>query len=288
MSTIQWYPGHMAKAKRQIHEQLKLVDVVIEVVDARLPESSRNPELNQLIQHKDHLIILNKADLADPQVTKQWLQFYQGEGLASLALDSQHGQPLKPVLRATKQLLAPKLAQQAAKGIRETTIRAMCVGIPNTGKSTFLNRMIGKNVAQVGNRPGVTRKQNWLKTQQNFAILDTPGVLWPKFADQLIGQKLALTGAIKEGLYHEDDIVLFALAFYQTNYSQLLQQHYQLSAEQLALKPVDLLLALTKKLGFRDEYERMVDRFLLDYRKGKLGRITLDQVPATWQETVHD
>ncbi|WP_461218364.1 ribosome biogenesis GTPase YlqF [Lapidilactobacillus salsurivasis] len=288
MATIQWYPGHMAKAKREIQERLKQVDLVLEVVDARLPESSRNPMLRELIGDKAHLLLLNKADLADPQMTQAWQKYYQREQQPVLALDSQHGQPLRPVLHAAKQILAPKIAAQQQKGVLKTTIRAMCIGIPNSGKSTFLNRLAGKNIAPIGNRPGVTRKQNWLKTKDDFEVLDTPGVLWPKFEDPTVGQKLALTGAIKEGLYHEDDITLFALDFYQKQYPQILQQTYQLTAAQLDLPAVELLLLLTKQAGLRDDYDRMAAKFLLDFRKGKLGRITLDLPPVGWEATVAD
>ncbi|MFC6314938.1 ribosome biogenesis GTPase YlqF [Lapidilactobacillus achengensis] len=288
MATIQWYPGHMAKAKREIQERLKQVDLVLEVVDARLPESSRNPMLRELIGDKAHLLLLNKADLADPQMTQAWQKYYQREQQPVLALDSQHGQPLRPVLHAAKQILAPKIAAQQQKGVLKTTIRAMCIGIPNSGKSTFLNRLAGKNIAPIGNRPGVTRKQNWLKTKDDFEVLDTPGVLWPKFEDPTVGQKLALTGAIKEGLYHEDDITLFALGFYQKQYPQILQQTYQLTAAQLDLPAVELLLLLTKQAGFRDDYDRMAAKFLLYFRKGKLGRITLDLPPVGWEATVAD
>lgn len=276
--TIQWFPGHMAKAKREIQAQLSQVDMIIEIADARVPQSSRNPQLAELSQ-KPQLLVLNKADLADPVQTKKWLAAYREQGQAALALDSQHGQPLRPVLKASEQLLAAKLAKQHERGVKQVTMRAICVGIPNSGKSTFLNRLVGRKIAASGDRPGVTKKQSWLKTAHNFEVLDTPGVLWPKFADPTVGQKLALTGAIRAGLYHDDDIALFALRFLRRYYPQPLQATYHLQARDHELNSVDLLLALTQKFGYRDDYDRFAQRILFDFRKGKLGRVTLDQLP---------
>lgn len=283
MSTIQWFPGHMAKARRQIQEQLKLVDLVIEISDARIPESSRNPMLNELVQQKAHLLVLNKTDLADERLTSAWKNYYQDNGLPVLTTDSQHKQPLGPLLKIANEMLADKLKLQHERGIQSSVIRAMCIGIPNSGKSTFLNRLVGKNVAVTGNRPGVTKNQNWLKTKQNLEILDTPGVLWPKFEDELIGQKLALTGAIKEGLYHEDDIALFAIHFLRANYPNVIPKVYGMTAEQLKLSDPDLLLAMTKKYGYRDDFDRMSTKIILDYRRGALGRLTLEQPPVESQ-----
>ncbi|GEL12667.1 GTP-binding protein [Lapidilactobacillus concavus DSM 17758] len=285
MATIQWFPGHMAKARREIQEQLKLVDLVIEITDARIPESSRNPMLNELVQQKAHLLVLNKIDLADDKMTRAWRQYYENEGLAVLTADSQHKQPLEPLLKVANELLKDKLERQHERGIKSSVIRAMCIGIPNSGKSTFLNRLVGRNVAVTGNRPGVTKNQNWLKTKQNLEILDTPGVLWPKFEDELIGQRLALTGAIKEGLYHVDDIALFALHFLKLSYPQVLPKVYGLTEAQLSLDDPDLLLAMTKKFGYRDDYEKMSTKLILDYRKGHLGRLTLEQPPVDAEVT---
>ncbi|WP_125608224.1 ribosome biogenesis GTPase YlqF [Lapidilactobacillus bayanensis] len=284
MATIQWFPGHMAKARREVQEQLKLVDLVIEICDARIPESSRNPMMNEIVQQKPHLLVLNKTDLADPKQTKAWQQYYEAQGQATIATDAQHQNPLGPVQKAANEILKDKLALRAQRGIKNMTIRAMCIGVPNSGKSTFLNRLIGKNVAVTGNRPGVTKNQSWLKTKQNLEILDTPGILWPKFDDQEIGVKLALTGAIKEGLYHEDDVTLFALNYFRQYYPQVLTDKLGVNPKQLELSDPDLLLVLTKKFGFKDEYERMAQKIILDLRKGSLGRITLEQAPVNAAE----
>lgn len=284
MAVIQWFPGHMAKARREIQEQLKLVDLVIEICDARIPESSRNPMMNEIVQQKPHLLVLNKTDLADPKQTKTWQQYYEAQGQPTIVTDAQHQNPLNLVQKAANEILKDKLALRAQRGIKNMTIRAMCMGVPNSGKSTFLNRLVGKNVAVTGNRPGVTKNQNWLKTKQNLEILDTPGILWPKFDDQEIGIKLALTGAIKEGLYHEDDVTLFALNYFRQYYPQVLTDKLGVTPKQLELSDPDLLLALTKKFGFKDEYERMAQKIILDLRKGSLGRITLEQAPVSAPE----
>ncbi|KRM79214.1 ribosome biogenesis GTP-binding protein YlqF [Lapidilactobacillus dextrinicus DSM 20335] len=284
MATIQWFPGHMAKARREIQEQLKLVDLVIEICDARIPESSRNPMMNEIVQQKPHLLVLNKTDLADPKQTKAWQQYYEAQGQPTIVTDAQHQNPLNLVQQKANEILKEKLALRAQRGIKNMTIRAMCMGVPNSGKSTFLNRLVGKNVAVTGNRPGVTKNQNWLKTKQNLEILDTPGILWPKFDDQEIGVKLALTGAIKEGLYHEDDVTLFALDYFRNYYPQVLTEKLGVGPKQLELSDPDLLLALTKKFGFKDEYERMAQKIIFDLRKGSLGRITLEQAPVSATE----
>ena len=285
MALIQWYPGHMNKAKNQIIDNLHLVDVVLEVLDARIPISSRNPLIQKLAANKKHLIILNKADLADPNQTARWIDYFKRHGHEfTIAFDAQHTTNTNPIVDLVKKSMAEKTAALNAKGAKNPTIRVVCVGIPNCGKSTILNRLVGKNVAVVGDRPGVTKNQNWLKAKGNIQVLDTPGILWPKFDDQEIGVKLALTGAIKEGLYHEDDVALFALSYFRNYYPQVLTEKLGVGPKQLALSDPDLLLALTKKFGFKDEYERMAQKIIFDLRKGTLGRITLEQAPVSATE----
>ena len=184
MATIQWYPGHMAKAKREAIEKLKLVDVVIELVDARIPESSRNPIVNEIKGQKKQLMLLNKTDLADPIQTKKWMKYYQEEGIEVLTVEAKDGKGLNQVKTAIKALMAEEFEKLAAKGVRPRPIRLMVLGIPNVGKSTFINRMIQKNQAETANRPGVTKGQRWLKIGNDFELLDTPGILWPKFDNQ--------------------------------------------------------------------------------------------------------
>ncbi|WP_461224001.1 ribosome biogenesis GTPase YlqF [Lacticaseibacillus suihuaensis] len=276
MAQIHWFPGHMAKARNQVQEKLKQVDLVLEIVDARIPEASRNPMMNQIIGQKPRIMVLNKQDLADPQATARWLRYYQDLGFAALAIDAQHAKRLTQISALARQLMAAKLAKQKARGIRNPSLRAMCIGIPNVGKSTVLNRLVKKNIAVVGNRPGVTKNQQWLKVDDSLALLDTPGILWPKFDDQLIGQKLALTGAIADSVFQEDTVGLYGLEFFQSHYPAQLRRAYQLTADDMALAAPDLMVLLAKKLGFGDNYNRAAERVIFDARQGKFGPFTLE------------
>lgn len=277
MATIQWFPGHMAKALRQIKEQLPLVDIVFELVDARVPYSSQNPEVHRLAGNKPRLLIMTKTDLADPKVVTQWQNFFAKRGQVVLALDSRERQVAKKVTNAAKEILKDQLATEAEKGLKKRAIRAMCVGVPNVGKSTLLNHLVKKNVAQTGNRPGVTTGQQWLRSSAELELLDTPGVLWPKFASQKQGTMLALSGAIKDSLYPKDDVALFALAYLKEERSTELKTRYRLSDDDLAQPDPELLLIITQKLGFRDDYDRASERIIFDLRKGKLGLISLEK-----------
>ncbi|WP_262314611.1 ribosome biogenesis GTPase YlqF [Lacticaseibacillus parakribbianus] len=276
MSTINWFPGHMAKARNQVQKKLKQVDLVLEIVDARIPEASRNPMMNQIIGQKPRIMVLNKQDLADPQATARWLRYYQDLGFAALAIDAQHAKRLTQISALARQLMAAKLAKQKARGIRNPSLRAMCIGIPNVGKSTVLNRLVKKNIAVVGNRPGVTKNQQWLKVDDSLALLDTPGILWPKFDDQLIGQKLALTGAIADSVFQEDTVGLYGLEFFQSHYPAQLRRAYQLTADDMTLAAPDLMVLLAKKLGFGENYNRAAERVIFDARQGKFGPFTLE------------
>ena len=275
---IQWFPGHMAKARREVSEKLKLVDIVLEIVDARLPMSSRNPMLDSLIQQKPRIILLNKADLADPNETARWQQYFEAQGHACLSINANEGKGIKKIVPAAKELLSEKLERQKARGIKPRPIRAMCIGIPNVGKSTLLNRLANKNMAKTGNTPGVTKGQQWLKTSKDLELLDTPGILWPKFEDEEIGKKLALTGAIKDTLLHMDDLCLFGLTYFQENYATQLGERYRLTQEELAQTPVDILMRITEKRGFKDDFERGSVMVVQEIRDGRLGRYTLDKV----------
>ena len=196
--TIQWFPGHMAKARREVTEKLKLVDIVFELIDARLPLSSRNPMIDEVIHQKPRLLILNKADLADDTETKKWIQYFEAREIRAIAINSFEGKGMQAITKAAKEILEPKLARMRSRGIRPGAIRAMIVGIPNVGKSTLINRLAKKNIAKTGNMPGVTKAQQWIKYEKELELLDTPGILWPKFEDKEAGYKLALTGAIKD------------------------------------------------------------------------------------------
>ncbi|WP_047999748.1 ribosome biogenesis GTPase YlqF [Lactiplantibacillus herbarum] len=276
MANIQWYPGHMAKAIHQIEDNLHLVDIVFELVDARIPVASRNPAIEKVIKQKPHLLLMTKKDLADPQATADWVKYYQEQGQTAIAIDSRSVTIGKQITQAATEMLADKLAKIEARGITNRPIRAVCVGIPNVGKSTLLNHIINKKIAKVGDRPGVTKGQQWLKASNKLELLDTPGILWPKFEDQLVGTKLAVTGAIKENIYPNDDVALFALDFYKEHYANQLIKRYRVTEEQLELPSPELLLVMTKNAGMRDDWERFCVAFLLDIRKGRLGRFTLD------------
>lgn len=278
--TIQWYPGHMAKAQKQIKERLKAVDLILEIVDARVPESSINPMIQELGQNKPILLIMNKADMADPRRTQQWIETFKKRGITAIALDAQHKAKLPMIEKVAQEILAEKLAKKRAKGIRNPVIRAMCVGVPNVGKSTILNRLVQKNIAVTGNRPGVTKNQQWLKAGQTLELLDTPGVLWPKFEDPTIGSKLALTGAISDAIYHPDDVVIFALEHFKEYYPSQLQKVYKVTDAELEEPAAELIMILTKRLGFKEDYDRFCVKFINDARQGKLGRFTLDVVPV--------
>ena len=232
MTVIQWYPGHMAKALRQVKENLNAVDIVLELVDARLPESSRNPQLEELLQNKKSIIVLTKMDLADPKLTREWIAYYEQNGHPAIAVNSNQG-TLPAIEKKIKEVLKEKIAAKEARGIKNSRIKAMCIGIPNVGKSTLLNRLVKKNVAIVGNKPGVTKAQQWLKAGSSLLLLDTPGILWPKFEDPIVGKKLALTGAVKDTLYAKDDVALYELEYFVDNHPQALTERYKLDESDL-------------------------------------------------------
>lgn len=277
MSTIQWFPGHMAKARREVSEKLKFVDIVFELVDARLPLSSRNPMLDQLLQQKPRVVLLNKADLADSSQTKSWEQYFRKQGHFALAINAQENRGVKEITAVAKEALKEKRERDQARGLKPRPIRAMVIGIPNVGKSTLLNRLAGKKIAQTGNKPGVTKGQQWIRYGKELELLDTPGILWPKFEDPEIGKKLALTGAIKDQLLHLDDIAIYGLDFFARYQSSQLKERYHLSDEELEFLSPELLMTITEKLGFREDYTRASERIIHDIRQGKLGRYTLDR-----------
>ncbi|EGJ38271.1 Ribosome biogenesis GTPase A [Streptococcus sanguinis] len=276
MATIQWFPGHMSKARRQVQENIKFVDFVTILVDARLPLSSQNPMLTKIVGDKPKLLILNKADLADPVRIKEWQSYFESQEIPTLSINSKEQSAVKKVTDAAKKLMADKLARQKERGIRIETLRTMIIGIPNAGKSTLMNRLAGKKIAVVGNKPGVTKGQQWLKSNKDLEILDTPGILWPKFEDETVALKLALTGAIKDNLLPMDEVTIFGLNYFKEHYpEELIARFKQLDLSQEA---PDMIMDMTKKLGFRDDYDRFYSLFVKDVRDGKLGRYCLDTV----------
>lgn len=276
MATIQWFPGHMSKARRQVQENLKHVDFVTILVDARLPLSSQNPMLTKIVGDKPKLLILNKADLADSNRTKEWRSYFENQGIITLAINSKEQSTVKLVTDAAKSLMADKIQQLRERGIQKETLRTMIIGIPNAGKSTLMNRLAGKKIAVVGNKPGVTKGQQWLKSNKDLEILDTPGILWPKFEDELVGLKLALTGAIKDQLLPMDEVTIFGLNYFKTYYPERLEERFK--GIDLEEEAPEIIMEMTRKLGFREDYDRFYNLFVKEVRDGKLGRYTLDIV----------
>ena len=274
MATIQWFPGHMSKARRQVQENIKFVDFVTILVDARLPLSSQNPMLTKIVGDKPKLLILNKADLADPVLTKAWQHYFEKEGIKTLMINSKEQSTVKKVTEAAKALMADKIQRQRERGIQIETLRTMIIGIPNAGKSTLMNRLAGKKIAVTGNKPGVTKGQQWLKSNKDLEILDTPGILWPKFEDEQVALKLALTGAIKDNLLPMDEVTIFGLTYFKEHYPEELQERFkQLKLDDPA---PEMIMDMTRKLGFKEDYDRFYNLFVKEVRDGKLGRYTLD------------
>lgn len=280
---IQWFPGHMTRTRRKIQESLKLVDAAVEIVDARIPMSSRNPEMDSLTAGKPRLVILNKADLADEAATKQWISYFRSQGLAALAVDCKSGRGCKQFHSALRELLIDLVTKWESKGANRA-IRAMIVGIPNVGKSSFINRMNRGGKAKVEDRPGVTRQNQWFVIDGGTQLLDTPGVLWPKFEDQMVAMRLAFTGAIKDQVLDLEEMACELLGVLRKDYPALLIERYKLS-EPLSEDNWELLQEIGRKRGMlvsggEINTERAAITILDEYRGGKLGRITLERPPA--------
>lgn len=278
---IQWFPGHMAKARRQVSENLKLVDIIFELVDARLPLSSRNPMIDEVIHQKTRLLILNKQDMADENETRKWVQYFADNGSKAVAINSLEGKGLQSVTKAAQELLQEKWDRMRAKGMKPRAIRAMIVGIPNVGKSTLINRLAKKNIAKTGNTPGVTKAQQWIKVGKDLELLDTPGILWPKFEDQEVGYKLALTGAIKDTITNMEDLAVYGLRFLEKHYPQRLQERYQMThvSEEL-VETFDHIGRLRNVYGPGGEidYDQVSQLIVRDIRGQQLGQLTFDFV----------
>ncbi len=279
--SIQWFPGHMAKTRRKIKEILPLIDAVAEVVDARIPQSSRNPEIAQLIEGKPHIILLNKCDMADKSVTEAWIKNYKSQGIFAIAVDCKSGKGLSSFKDTVKTALAEKLEAYAAKGMVGKPLRVMVVGIPNVGKSSFINRVAGKSRAKVENRPGVTRGNQWFTIDKQLELLDTPGVLWPKFEDATVGEHLAFTGAVKDRILDTELLAMRLLEILSINYRDLLEGRY--GALDFECDSYDLLCQIGKKRGMvirggETDTERAANMLLEEYRNCKIGFISLERV----------
>ncbi|MDQ0253733.1 ribosome biogenesis GTPase A [Evansella vedderi] len=277
--SIQWFPGHMAKAKREAQEKLKIIDVVIELVDARIPLSSRNPVIDELAKNKPRLMLLNKADLADPKRTEQWMSYFKEKGFAVLEINAQKGTGVRKVPEVVLDLAQPLIEKMKRKGMNPRAVRALILGIPNVGKSTIINRLAKKKIAKIGDKPGVTKAQQWIKVGQEMELLDTPGILWPKFNDEAVGFRLALTGAIKEEIFDFQETTVFLLKFLKENYPERLMERYGL--EDIPEEMVQLYDQIGRKRGCLMgggliDYDRVAEILFREFRSGMLGRISLE------------
>ena len=280
--TVQWFPGHMAKTRRQIKESLPLVDCVTELLDARVPLASHNPELDALTERKPRIVLLNKCDMADEETTQRWVEWFRARGQFALAVDCRSGKGLNRYHTLVRRVLAEKIEQNEARGMPGKALRVMVVGIPNTGKSSFINRMAGKNRAKVADRPGVTRENQWFAIGNGIELLDTPGVLWPKFDDPSVGDKLAFIGSVKDEVTDSETMACRLIAVLQANNAQLLCERYKLQQEDVVgEQPYTVLERIgakreMKMRGGDVDTERAAITLLDEYRAGKLGRLSIE------------
>lgn len=282
MQTIQWFPGHMTKTKRQIQASLKLVDAVAEIIDARIPLSSKNPDLQKLIQNKPKVVLLNKCDMANQNATSRWIDYYASQGVTAIAVDCKSGKGLNKFAPAVNNVLAERRERLKAKGMVNPMLRIMIVGIPNVGKSSFINRVAKQNRAKVEDRPGVTRGNQWYSIAKNIEMLDTPGVLWPKFDDKIVGERLAFTGAVKDQILDTELLAVRLLDFLRSLKPADFIVRFKLDDVDLdAVDSYELLNIIGKKRGMlisggEINTERAAIMLLDEFRSGKLGRITLE------------
>lgn len=279
-NTINWFPGHMAKALREMEEKIKLVDLVIVLLDARIPYSSFNPELKRLLGNKKTLYVLTKVDKADNIETNKWLSYYGKDNMRAIGVDARNSATLKVVEKESTLLLKEKREKDAKKGLKPRPIRTMITGIPNVGKSTLINTLCKKKVAQVGDKPGVTKSQQWTRINQNLELLDTPGVLWPKFEDKKVASNLAITGAIKDTVLSLEDVAVYFLDFLKEYYPNRILERYQVEECELSVNTLEKIgESLHFYLGNKDvDLEKTAQYLLQEFRNGYLGKITLDRI----------
>ena len=292
-TSINWYPGHMAKTKKQIQEDLKLVDVVVEILDSRIPKSSQNPDISKMMEGKKRIIVLNKSDLADENENKKWQSFFNNKGIPTIIANSNSGIGSKETIKKVREIMTEDMLKQEQKGRIQKNIRLMIVGIPNVGKSSFINRIAKKNSTIVGNKPGVTKQKQWIRIENNIELLDTPGVLWPKFENQEVALNLAFTGTIKDEIMDEYEIAFYLISFLYENYKINLQERYSITDNELvnvfcedidtSEKIVNLIELIGKKRGAiisggKLDGTKTARLILEDFRSGKFGRISLEKV----------
>ncbi len=277
---IQWYPGHMFKSIREIREKINLMDMVMILLDARLPLSSMNPEILKVVKHKPVLILFNKMDLADPNVLNQFVKYYEDLGFSTLSIDANSRKNINKIYSACVSILDEKFKKQESKGLKNRAIRTMILGIPNVGKSTLINALSNKKATRVGNTPGVTKSQQWIKLSSEFELLDTPGVLWPKFDDIKVAYHLAITGAIKDNILPLDDVCQYALNFLKENYEKKLEQRYEITLDMEFVEMLDHIGMKRGALlrGKEIDYARVYQIILTDIRGRQLGGLSFDRL----------
>lgn len=275
----QWFPGHMTKAMRQMKEDIKLIDLIIELLDARIPLSSRNPEIDNLGQNKARLVLLNKADLADEKQNNKWIEYFKKKGIVALKINSKNKQGIKEINNAVNISCKEKIERNLKRGIKNRPIRAMVVGIPNVGKSTFINAYAGKNCAKTGNKPGVTKGKQWIRLNKNLELLDTPGVLWPKFDDQKIGMHLAFIGSMNDNILDVSELAFQLIKLLENLYPNAIKDRYSIEGDDNILQIMYQIAEVRgcKLKGNQPDLDKTSKIVLDDFRSGKLGRITLDR-----------
>ena len=282
MQNIQWFPGHMTKTKRQIQASLKLVDAVAEIIDARIPVSSRNPDLDSIIQNKPRVVLMNKCDMADPSSTQKWINYFKNNSIVAIPIDCKTGKGINKFVSSVNEVLKEKIEKQKAKGLLNPTVRVMIVGIPNVGKSTFINRISKNRKAKAEDKPGVTRGNQWFTINKGFEVLDTPGVLWPKFEDKIVGERLAFTGAVKDQIMDTELLAMRLLDFLKVEKNPIFVERFKLQNEPIEdIESYELLELIGRKRGMlisggEIDTERAAIMLLDEYRSAKLGKYTFE------------
>ncbi|MFV0528604.1 MAG: ribosome biogenesis GTPase YlqF [Lachnospiraceae bacterium] len=280
---VQWYPGHMTKARRMMQQEIKLVDVIIEVIDARIPFASRNPDIDELGAHKPRIILLNKADLADDRISELWLAFFRNKGFFALKMNSRKNTGIKQIHELLQKACAEKIQRDIRRGIKNRPIRAMVVGIPNVGKSTFINTFAGRASTKTGNKPGVTKGKQWIRIHKSIELLDTPGILWPKFEDETVGVHLAMIGSVNDDILNKEELALQLLLTIMQRYPGKLTEYYGISMEEEALPVLEQIAQARNCIakGNTLNYSKAADLILDDFRAGKIARISLEAPEET-------